>query len=208
MADTAYTFALSTVARVKARLGITDTGFDTVFISYLNGVTDFIERYCGRRFKETTYANEEYDIPEGGVRTLVLRNGPVTSLTSFQYRAGLPSNPSWTDFPADSYQLAARTEEGIIHSDQDLPSGIRTVRVSYVAGYKIAFASYGTPGTHDLPADLTEIAERLITKAHKKRDAEGKTSEGFNGSNIQWDKFLDDDAKAMLEPFRRNIQFV
>jgi hypothetical protein len=205
MADQALAYALSTVARIKARLAITEIGFDTVFISYLNAATDFIESSCDRRFKETTYADEVYSVDEYGMRQLVLKQFPVSSLTKFQYRAGLPSNPSWTDFQIDSYQLREDGATGIIAYDGDLPKGINTVRASYVAGYKIDFTKYGDIANHTLPADITELCERLIVKRFKRREAEGKMNESFGGGSIAWQDLLEDSDKDILAGYRRIV---
>jgi len=207
MADQALAYALSTVARIKARLAITDTGHDTVLISYLNAATDFMEKYCDRRFKETAYADEVYSVDDYGISQLVLKQFPVSTLTKFQYRAGLPSSPSWTDFNADDYQLRENGASGIVAYDGELPKGINTVRASYTAGYKIDFTKYGDIASHTLPAEITELCERLVTKRFKKRDAEGKQSEGFNGTNIAWSDLLDESDKQILESHRR-VQFI
>ena len=51
MATTAY--ALTSLQRVKDRLGLTSSGFDSLLERLINASTDLIESYCGRRFKET-----------------------------------------------------------------------------------------------------------------------------------------------------------
>mgnify|MGYP006935477999 CR=1 FL=1 len=207
MADTIYTYALSTVARLKARMGITETGFDTVFISYLNAATDFIENYCDRHFAEKTYTNEVYSIPDAGKNHLILKQAPVSSVTSFQYRTGMLNAPNYTDFLASDWAISEDGKAGIIEYGGSIPQGPNSVRVSYVAGYKIDFTHYGDNTLHTLPADLTELCERLAIKRFKRREAEGKSNESFNGASIAWADLLDESDKDILDGYCRD-QFI
>ena len=68
-------------------------------------------------------------------------------------------------------------------------------RVSYVAGYLIDFANAGDITKHTLPYDLTELCERLVTRWFKRREAEGKDSDGFNGGLTVWAKELNEEDK-------------
>ena len=42
-----YTYALTTLERVKTRLGITNTTYDVNLIRAINSATDHIEQLCG-----------------------------------------------------------------------------------------------------------------------------------------------------------------
>lgn len=203
MAEVIAPYALTTVARIKDRLQITVAGFDTTFLRLISNVTDFIESQCQRRFKSTTYTNEVYSI--GGDRSmthLVLRQSPVTSLTSFQYRAGTPSTPSWTDFVADDYELCEGGQSGMIRIYGGIAPGTNQLRATYVAGYLIDFANAGT-STHTLPFDLTELCEELVIKLFKRIDQEGKSSISFNGSTINLITNLTDEQKMVIDRYRR-----
>ena len=206
MADTALTYALTTVARVKSRMAITDTGFDTVFISYVNAVTDLIERLANRRFKETTYTNEVYSVSDDNFKHLILKQNPVSSVTSVQYKAGTKTVPTWTDFLADEWELMEDGASGILQFIGNVPRGVNSVRATYVAGYKIDFTTYGTIATHSLPADITDLAERLVIKKFKRREAEGKSSEGVAGASVTWEDLLTESDKEVINAYKR-VQF-
>jgi hypothetical protein len=200
---------LTTLERVKNRLGITTTNFDIVLSEIINGITDWIESYCGRRFKENTYINEIYNgsilggINNGEKKYLILKNTPVSSLISFQYNSGTNSSPFWIDFNIDSYQLLE--EEGIIYVYGYLPRGFRNIRVSYTAGYKIDFGNETDKTKHNLPFDISNLAERLVIKQFKRREDVGKSGETIGDATINWFDHLEEEDKIVLEKYRRII---
>lgn len=205
MAEAILAYVLTTVARVKTRLTITVNNHDMPLLYLINSVTDFIEGECNRRFKETTYTNEVYS-PQGG-RFIVLKQSPVSSVSSVQYRAGLKSNPTWTDFNADDWELMEDGQSGMIEA-HGLLHGTNLFRVTYVAGYKINFTNYGDNNTHTLPADLTDLCERLVVRWFKRRESGGKQSEGLQGGSINWKDELDSEDKATLARYKRIPNFV
>jgi hypothetical protein len=203
MAESIYSYALTTVARVKTRLTIDNTGFDTLLLYIINSVTDLIEGECNRRFIETLYTNEVYSIPNAGNGFLVLRQAPVSSVTSVQFRAGLKSNPNWTDFVTDTWDIMEDGAPGIIQIYGAFIQGLNSVRVTYTAGYKINFENYGDNATHTLPADVSDLAERMVVKLFKRREAEGKQREDFNGGTIIWKEILSPEDEMTLAKYRR-----
>lgn len=194
--------AITTKDRVKSRLGIAVAGFDTLIEVLINGITDWIESQCGgRRFKETTYTNEIYD--GGAKKYLTLKHAPISSVTSFQYNGGTISSPTWTNFLADEYQLLDK--EGMIYVLGRLPRGFRNIRISYVAGYKIDFVNETDPTKHNLPFDISSLAERLTVKQFKRREEVGKSGESVGDVTINWFDHLEEEDKAVLEKYKRII---
>lgn len=128
-------YALTTKSRIKDRLQITSTSFDTLLDSLILAVTERIERMCNRRFMVSTWTNELYDgaDPYGTSRqALVLKNAPVWNIASIAFKSGLNSNPTWETQTVDEYD--ADMETGILYFDT-LPTGRRNIRVTYTAGY-------------------------------------------------------------------------
>lgn len=205
MAETIYTHALTTVARVKNRLTISASTHDAELLRIINGITDFIESYCARRFKSTTYTNEVYSIHSSSKKSLKLKNNPVTVLTSLEYSVGTPSNKSWTAYIADDYELHEDGKSGLVRVYGIMPQGTNTIRATYTAGYLIDWNNYGT-SSHTLPADLTEVAERMVVKAFKMRE-NAKTNEAFDGASVTWDAYLSKDDKVMLAKYKRLPEF-
>ncbi len=203
MAEALLTYALTTVARVKTRLTITVSTHDTILLYLINSVTDFIEGECNRRFKVAVYMNELYSMQSNGNNLLVLKQSPVSAISYLQFRAGLKSNPNWTDFIADDWELLDDGTSGIIEFRGAVIHGTNNVRATYTAGYKINFANYGDSSTHTLPADLTDLAERLVIKLFKRREAEGKAREDFNGGSITWKDLLNTEDQETINKYRR-----
>jgi hypothetical protein len=208
MAEQALTYALTTTQRIKDRLLITVSSHDTEITRLVNAVTDWIEGYCGRRFKESTYTQEVYSVNGSQMRFLMLKQAPVSTLSTLEYAAGTPSNKSWTAFTTDEYELRGNGSDGIVRVYSTLPYGTNTLRATYTAGYKINFTNYGDNSTHTLPADITELAERMIVKTWKRRDNHGKTSESFQGASVSWATALDDEDRHTLDRYKRMPQFV
>lgn len=205
MAEQILSYALTTLERVKNRLTIVGAGNDTVLIRMINSISDFIEGETGRRFKETAFSNEVYGIYNEKQEFLFLKNYPVSSLTSLQYRAGTPSNPSWTNYISDNYELLEDGKTGMVKIYGGITKGVNKIRASYTAGYKTDWANFGDITKHTLPADLTDLSERLVVRIWKRRETEGKASEGAQGDNITWKDELGVEDKMILERYKRII---
>lgn len=208
MAEKVVGYALTTKNRVKDRLQLTTAQHDILFDRLISAVTDFIEAETNRRFKKQTYANEVYSVYGEAQDYILLKQAPVAVLTSAQYRAGTPSNPSWTGYIADQFELLEDGKSGIVKIYGHAPKGNNALRFTYDAGYLIDFDNVGDITKHTLPLDLTDLAERLAVKLFKKRDAEGKASESYEGGSVSWNEMLDEVDKQILARYRRLAPFV
>ena len=212
MAEKILAYALTTVARVKDRMQITVSDNDSVLQRLVNAVTDFIEGETGRRFKETTYTDEVYSF-EDRQAILAVRNIPVTALSDLKFRAGTPSQPNYTSLSTDQYELLENGQTGLIQLyGMIFGNVVNVLKVTYTAGYKINFSNAGDAGdatpTHTLPADLTDLAERLVVRWWKRRELGGKLSEGLQGGSIQWKDLLDSEDVETINRYRRPPAFV
>jgi hypothetical protein len=138
----------------------------------------------------------------------------VFSLTSLQWRAGTPSNPSWTDFIADQYELVdPRTDP--ISGTVWYPSGeVRVygvlprlysnmIRATYVAGYPINWANPEDHNTHWLPGDITNVCENLVVRRFKRRQLAGQGSQSLEGATTSWRNSLDQEDLDVLGQYRQ-----
>jgi Phage gp6-like head-tail connector protein len=209
-----YPYALTTLLRVKDRLQINQTDFDSVLTRMINAATDFIERECGKtglekypndgHFIKKTYTNEIYSARGNRQIRLILRNAPVTVLTSFQWRAGTPSNPNWTDFIADQFELEEDGTSGIVRVYGAIPALYSNMlRATYTAGYAVDWQNAGNGSTHQLPADLTDTCENVVTRTFKRRQLAGQSSEAIQGATVSWRNDIDSQDKAVIERYRR-----
>jgi len=207
MAIALLPYALTTVARVKSRLQITNTSFDEFFIGCINAASVTVEQIAARRFLRTTYTSELYDgSDEYGTRRdlIVLRNAPVVATPSIRYKSGTNASPSWVDVSVEQFDVDLVS--GLVYLDSPLPGGVQNLQIDYVAGYKIDFTNYGAEASHTLPPDITAIVERAVVREFKRRDSEGRSSESFNESSITWNEDLfTKEELAAIRNYRRAI---
>jgi len=143
MAEQIYTYALTTVARVKTRLGITVSANDTQLLRLINAVTDLIEGETGRRFLRGTVTSEVHEI-RGATDMIPVKQIPLISVTSVQYSTGIGSNRTWTTLDTSLYEIIGDGKSGLIKVWGGLGRGVNSVRVTYVGGYLIDFNEFGT----------------------------------------------------------------
>jgi len=207
MAETPINYGLTTKERVKTRLNITESNFDTLIDRLIASVTDTIESNCNRRFKRTTYTNEVYSVYNYQQKMLPLNNIPVIEVTSAQYRTGLKSSPNWTDFNTDDWEIVGDGASGLLRI-WGLFDGVNSMRFTYTAGYLIDFDNAGSATVHSLPFDLSDLAERLVCKLFTRREHEGKLSESFQGSSVTWKELFDDSDKDVMNTYKRLPVFI
>lgn len=189
--------------------------YDGLLIRMINGVSQYVNNECGRPngFIQRTYVNDTYSIGTSGRVVLMLRNTPVFSISSFQYRAGTPMNPSWTDFIADQYELVDPQTDpisgvvwypsGKVRVYGVLPTLLSNmIRATYVAGYPVDWINAGNGTTHRLPADLTTLAENLVVRRFTRRGLAGKSSQGLEGANISWRNEIDAEDVDIINQYK------
>lgn len=128
--------ALTTRARVKERLSIDSASFDDLIDRLIVATTKRMSQMCNRRFLQATYTNELYDgsdIYGARIKTLLLKNAPVHSITSIEYKTGLNSNPTWYAYDEDDYET--NLPLGVLDWKGALPFGKQNVRITYNAGW-------------------------------------------------------------------------
>jgi hypothetical protein len=190
--------------------------YDAIITRMINYSTNYINNECGRTsFVQQSYVNDTYSIDNPRQTFLLLRNTPVFSISSFQWRAGTPTNPAWTDFIADQYELVdPRTDP--ISGTVWYPSGeIRVygvlpriysnmIRVSYVAGYPVNWANPEDHNTHWLPGDITSVCENLVVRRFKRRMLAGQSSMTIEGATVSgWRNTLDAEDLDVLGQYRQ-----
>lgn len=146
--------ALTTLATLKAELGITVSTYDTRLSGLIAQVSAAIETFCDRSFARRTVT----DVFLQPKRTLYLSAWPVTSVTSV--------TESGTVLTTDDYVID--TDQGIIVPPVDgvgfgSPCGYNrywpNLTVIYVAGYLLP-ADVGA----NLPADIERACLDLATR--------------------------------------------
>jgi uncharacterized phiE125 gp8 family phage protein len=171
---------ITTKSKVKSYLGLSGTTHDTLLDELIKNATASIERYCNRNFTEATYT-EYFDTEP--VAKLFLRNFPVSSLTSVQYRNGTWGAITWENLNINDYLL---NENGKVSLAFVLPQAEKYIKIVYVGGYKIDFANETNPALHNLPADLTQIATEIVAQTFNQRTSVGISNETTEGQSITY----------------------
>jgi len=189
------------------------TAFDAVLVRLINWATNYIQNECGRCFVQQTYTNDTYSIDNPSQEKLQLRNYPIFSISSFQFRAGTVTSPSWTDFIADQYELInPRTDpasgltycpSGLIRVYGVLPMiASNMIRATYVGGYPVNWANPEDHNTHWLPGDITNVCENLVVRRFTRRQAAGKNGQTIDGATINWRNALDQEDIDVLGQYK------
>jgi Phage gp6-like head-tail connector protein len=128
----------------------------------------------------------------------------ISGLISFQWRAGTPSNPNWTSFIQDQYELDQMGRSGIIRVYGSIPGLYNNmIRATYVAGFPIDWQNAGNGGSHQLPSDLTDTCENIVVRTFKRRMLDGKASEAIQGATTAWRNALDDHDLNVIANYSR-----
>jgi hypothetical protein len=188
--------ALTTIADVKTLAGISDTSQDARLELLINATSMFINNYCQRTFKRTTYTNEEYS--PSNRQLLILRNYPIVSVTTLTVDDTL--QVQGTDYIVTpeysksgmlyrAYGWTGRTIDRE-YLTLDPVAMKRTVKVTYIAGYYLpADVGYVQGADTALPADLSYACNLMVLSAYiqaRKNNFDGLTSMSENGLSYAW----------------------
>lgn len=173
-------YALTSRQLVKDLLGLSDTSQDALIDELINAASDFIENYCGgRRFLATDYV-EVYD--SNNSNKVFLRQRPCNAISLVNYRAGVPSNPTWIAYNANGYLTYLK--EGYVAFFARFVPVPQAFQITYNAGFLIDWTNYNDRTLHTLPYDLTQCTNELIALWYNRRNAAGIAREQTEGQMI------------------------
>lgn len=168
------TYVLTTLARQKTAMGLSGSTYDTLLETLIGVATDFIETYCSRRFKETTYTEEVYD--GTGIASIVLKNYPVKSGAAFtlQERDSHLNEDEWDSEDAEDYFVDL--DAGIVRfASRRFMNQTAHYRVTYTAGYP--FSNVTAPlvtleslGLGDLEWACWEMVKKVFLSRQSRSD--------------------------------------
>ena len=193
---------LTTIARVKERLTITDSNRDAMLQSITTELSLLVQRLAGRLFNEQTHTHY---LDGTGLGMLWLPDGPLVSVTSVNSVAYADSGAGArgeTLTAVDPYlylEIHPRSEldgADAASSVRDGPSalymrsgvwtrGVRNYKVVYVAGYDT------------LPQALVHGVTNLVAGKYHQREADGLRGRDIEGGSLelvspaQWDEAVD-----------------
>lgn len=159
-------YALTTVARLKAFLEITATTYDTIFEIIINAITDEVENNCHRRFIKTIHTKEV--VIGDGSNQIVVANLPIISTETFKLYED--NDGTWEEISSNDYHFD--NESGIIDLDYSFHKG-RRYAVDYTAGYN--FANTGAtliPLSDVALSDLEYVVWKLCSRSFNNRKSD------------------------------------
>ena len=149
------------LAQFKAYAGIvsTDATRDAMIEPIIDGVSVALSGFCGREMAKTTYTNEYID--GNGECDLLLPNYPIVSISALT-----ENDVALTEGVTADYILYAK-QGRLARVDGSWYQYLKSIKLTYVAGYTVQGASPGT-GETALPHDL-KLACCLQVAAEWKR---------------------------------------
>lgn len=204
------TTALTTLATLKSLLNITDGSQDARLEMLINGASESIENYCGRKFARQVGIVELR--AEFGTTDLYLERNPVEVVTSVT-RAGVVVDATTYDVDLASGRLYrnAGWQWSAVEVLAIEPYGVagtekKSLSIVYTGGYSLPQDNRAL-GT-GLPYDLEEACLALC--AYRKKmspknvglsaEQAGNASRSFSGGKAPgWPEYI----SAMLDPYAR-----
>lgn len=154
MAETLWTYALTSLARTKDFLQETTTDHDDLLTLLISAVSRASEKWCGTYLKERT-AIVEYHNGEGG--TIVFTdNIPITTFTSM-YEDTDRDFAADTLVDSDDYYVTESIGK-IERDDEEFETGVGSIKLTYNAGYST------------IPEDLQLACWTWVAHIFKERD--------------------------------------
>ncbi len=195
---------LTTLAAVKAELGITDTADDALLQTYIDQASAMIERFCGRWFGKATYRET---LAGYGTSRLLLSCTPIVQVIMIECDGALV-----TDY------LVEDADAGILYRDGGWAWSPKTggyierhpvagaERLNYVITYEAGYILPENAGSN-LPADIQRACIDLVKVRYAERSRDPSiTSERLGDWQASYSTdSITPQVVQILAPWRRAI---
>lgn len=170
---------LTTLANVKAYLGLTATGDDVLLGNLITGASAWLKSVLNRDIVSTTYTET---ISGTGTSALILSNYPVTAVGSLAIN-GVAVAPSAFVFD----DLGITLLDGA-----KFPYQPAAVSVTYTAGFV------------DVPWDIAQACVEIVAWRYKEKDRIGHASKSVNGEVVAFQTTdVPADVKTLISNWRK-----
>lgn len=186
----AHAIDLTTIAKVKRNLNITDANSDDLLQDLVTALSAYIVTFLNREIKSGARSDKLDGLGRNRIR---LRHYPITAVSAVSI-GGVAVSAS-QDGLKNGYIF---DDKYLYLLDGSNPSvfttGIRNVSVSYTAGYT------------EVPQDIDRICVEMISKRYKDRQRIGLTSEGIQGQATSFSQSdMTSDTSRLLDNYRRVV---
>lgn len=198
-------YGLTTVARFKTFINKTTNEDDTLIETFINIVSDLVEHYCDRRFKQTTYTDEYYN--GTGTDKLLLKQYPVDETTgvTIDERSGDFNEASWNSVDSSLFHVdwTAGIVELVGARFAEVP---KKYRIDYKAGYNFDNVTPGTTLQACGIGDLEFVVWQLVNDMYQNRTSvTGINSESIGNYSVSYDNdgLFTDLQRMILDKYKR-----
>lgn len=192
---------LTTLANIKAFLGITGSSDDTLLQTLISAYSAAVVNFLGRNPVSATYTAKYHGT---GTSQLFLKNSPITAVTALIINgASVPaSNGVSFGYVFDNHCISLIGGSSYNSGLESLPSlspaffprGNQNVVITYTAGVSANSAAY---------AAISQLALEAVAKSYKMKERIGQKSEGAVGQSTIFDKnWIDEGTKALLDSYK------
>jgi len=177
--------ALTSVEILADYLDLNATNDENILTLCINLATAFIEGYTGRFFE---FKDRTQYLPANKTKAF-LKAIPIDAVTWVKDGDGVELD----------YKIVSRTS-GVVSFD--LVDNENDLSISYTGGYLIDFDQVNDEVAHTLPLDLTNLCNEIAGKIYNKRKSQGISNESLEGQNINWEKEIAPETKAILDKYK------
>jgi hypothetical protein len=177
--------ALTVSAIVKKQLGPLLSPDEELLILKINEASQFIENYCGRKFKKQIYT-EKYS--GSGKQHLGLNQWPVTEVTAVTIGGTVQT----------SEEYEAILDSGILFCEYGWSAGNRNITVQYEAGYVLP-KDATTDHPRTLPYDIEALCISIAAIKCRNIDSEGLKDRRIGDYSETFLEDLPDSIKGALD---------
>ena len=183
--------------------------YDSLLIQLINEVTDFINTRTGdRNFLKTEYVEETYTNINFYNQLVFLKQAPIREVKELWYGTGVQLLENWIPYQSQNWNYFNGINDGknlsklnAIRVDFSFANRVRNFKITYTAGYDISWSNVGNTTLHNLPLELSGVAERLVIRHFVRRDLGDLKSNAVQGASLTYESELLPMDKEILDRY-------
>ena len=179
---------LTTLASLKAYLGITDSAKDALLQSLITGASAAVEALIGRPLLSASYTEK---VDGNGKARMMFPHFPVTAVASVKVNGVAVSAAPANNFTSPGYRF---DETMLILQGSRFDAGFRNIELTYNAGYAT------------IPADIQMAVNKIVGGKYRERDWLGYQSKSLAGETVSFaDVAQSSGIKSILSSYMKVI---